>query len=92
MVITKKFIYSKRVEGEPKETDFSLIQYDLPVALNDGGLLILISEILNSILLTRTTISEVFVEAIYHSVDPYMRVAMGHLPIGTTMVGSQIAR
>ncbi|KAG4069464.1 hypothetical protein HA402_001763 [Bradysia odoriphaga] len=71
MVLTKKFIYAQRVEGEPKETDFSLIEYDLPVALNNG---------------------EVFVEAIYHSVDPYMRVAMGNQPIGTTMIGGQIAR
>lgn len=39
MVLTKKFTYVQRVEGEPKETDFSLIEYDLPVALNNGGLL-----------------------------------------------------
>lgn len=36
--------------------------------------------------------TEVLVEAIYHSVDPYMRVAMGYHEIGATMVGSQIAR
>lgn len=37
MVITKKFIYAKRVEGEPKETDFVLIEDELPTELNDGG-------------------------------------------------------
>lgn len=37
MIITKKFIYAKRVEGEPKETDFSLIEEELPTVLNDGG-------------------------------------------------------
>ncbi len=38
MVLTKKFIYAQRVEGEPKKTDFSLIEYDQPVALNNGGI------------------------------------------------------
>lgn len=37
MVITKKFIYAKCVEGEPKEKNFSLIEDELPVVLNDGG-------------------------------------------------------
>lgn len=36
MVKTKKFIYAKVFEGEPKETDFKLIEEELP-ALKDGG-------------------------------------------------------
>lgn len=36
MVKTKKFIYAKPFEGEPKETDFKLVEEELP-ALKDGG-------------------------------------------------------
>lgn len=36
MVKTKKFIYAKAFEGEPKETDFKLVEEELP-ALKDGG-------------------------------------------------------
>lgn len=36
MVKTKKFIYAKAFVGEPKETDFKLVEEELP-ALKDGG-------------------------------------------------------
>lgn len=36
MVKAQKFIYSKRFVGEPKLTDFSLEEEELP-DLNDGG-------------------------------------------------------
>lgn len=36
MVKTKKFIYAKVFEGEPKETDFKLVEEELP-ALKNGG-------------------------------------------------------
>lgn len=36
MVKTKKFIYAKVFDGEPKETDFKLVEEELP-ALKDGG-------------------------------------------------------
>lgn len=36
MVKTKKFIYAKAFEGEPKETDFKLVEEELP-PLQDGG-------------------------------------------------------
>lgn len=36
MVKTKKFIYAKRFNGEPKETDFQLVEEELP-PLKDGG-------------------------------------------------------
>lgn len=36
MVKTKKFIYAKAFDGEPKETDFKLVEEELP-ALKDGG-------------------------------------------------------
>jgi len=70
MVKTKKFIYAKAFEGEPKETDFKLVEEELP-ALKDG---------------------EVLSEAIFHSVDPYMRPYMARYPVGVTMIGGQIAK
>lgn len=36
MVKTKKFIYAKAFVGEPKESDFQLVEQELP-ALKDGG-------------------------------------------------------
>jgi len=70
MVKTKKFIYAKAFEGEPKETDFKLVEEELS-ALKDG---------------------EVLSEAIFHSVDPYMRPYMARYPVGVTMIGGQIAK
>jgi len=70
MVKTKKFIYAKAFEGEPKETDFKLVEEELP-ALKDG---------------------EVLSEALFHSVDPYMRPYMARYPVGVTMIGGQIAK
>lgn len=36
MVRAKKFIYAKRFEGEPKLTDFKLVEEELP-ELQEGG-------------------------------------------------------
>lgn len=36
--------------------------------------------------------SDVLVEAIYLSVDPYMRPRSERLPIGSTMIGGQVAK
>lgn len=36
MVKAKKFIYAKRFDGEPKLSDFELIEEELP-SLKDGG-------------------------------------------------------
>lgn len=35
-VTAKKFVYAKRFDGEPKLTDFDLVEEKLP-ALKDGG-------------------------------------------------------
>ena len=70
MTIVKKIILPNGFKGEPKLTDFKLVEERLP-ALKDG---------------------EVLFEALYHSVDPYMRVYMADLPLGSTMIGGQIAR
>lgn len=36
--------------------------------------------------------SEVLVEALYLSVDPYMRPYMERFPVGATMIGGQVAK
>lgn len=36
--------------------------------------------------------TEVLSEAIFHSVDPYMRPYMARYPVGVTMIGGQIAK
>ncbi|XP_001602859.1 prostaglandin reductase 1-like [Nasonia vitripennis] len=70
MVRAKKYVFRKYFLGEPKASDFSLEEEDLP-DIKDG---------------------EFLVEAEYLSVDPYMRKVSSSLPLGTTMLGSQVAR
>lgn len=38
------------------------------------------------------SISDVLVEAVYLSVDPYMRAYMPQMPVGITMIGGQVAK
>jgi len=66
----KKFIYASAFKGEPKPSDFQLVEEDLP-ALKDG---------------------EVLIEAVYLSVDPYMRPYMSRFPVGSIMIGGQTAK
>jgi prostaglandin reductase 1 len=69
-VRAKKFVYASAFEGEPKASNFQLVEEDLP-ALKDG---------------------EVLIEALYLSVDPYMRVYTAKLVIGADMIGGQVAK
>lgn len=69
-VRAKKFIQLSAFKGEPKLSDFQLVEEDLP-ALKDG---------------------EVLIEALYLSVDPYMRPYMSRFPVGTQMIGGQVAK
>ncbi|KAF7275307.1 prostaglandin reductase 1-like isoform X2 [Rhynchophorus ferrugineus] len=70
MVKAKAYIYHKRFEGFPKETDLKLVEEELP-PLSRG---------------------EFLAEAVYLSVDPYMRAYARTLPTGNTFIGQQIAR
>ena len=36
--------------------------------------------------------NEILTEALYFSVDPYVRKAIDRFPVGTTMIGRQIAK
>lgn len=69
-VRAKTFIQLSAFKGEPKLSDFQLVEEDLP-ALKDG---------------------EVLIEALYLSVDPYMRPYMSRFPIGSLMIGGQVAK
>jgi len=68
----KRWVYATAFQGEPKVSDFELVEEDLP-QLKDG---------------------EVLFEALYLSVDPYMRAYVKKLgnKTGYTMFGSQVAR
>lgn len=70
MVRAKKFIYANAFQGEPKLTDFKLVEEDLP-GLKDG---------------------EILIEAIFLSVDPYMRPYMSRFPVGCLMIGGQVSK
>ncbi|XP_015607850.1 prostaglandin reductase 1 [Cephus cinctus] len=70
MVKTQKYVLSKQFEGEPKRSDLTIVEEELP-PLKDG---------------------EYLVEAEYLSVDPYMRAYVPRLPLGITMIGSQVAK
>lgn len=70
MVRAKLFNLVNAFSGEPKLTDFQLVEEDL-LEVNDG---------------------EFLAEALYLSVDPYMRKYMSRYPVGTQMIGGQVAK
>lgn len=93
---TKRFVYAKRFEGLPKITDFQLVEEDLP-ELKDGGKCQLFSiqyseKSINNSGFWFLVLLDVLVEAVYFSVDPYMRAYMDRYDVGVTMIGGQIAK
>lgn len=92
MVRAKIFIYAKKFEGLPKVSDFELQEEELP-NLKDGGksMIVWMLYCVDSNFF-HEHFSEILVEAIYLSVDPYMRVYVERYQIGNTMIGSQIAK
>lgn len=64
------FIYAHKFDGEPKLSDFMLVEEDI-ANIVDG---------------------EFLAEAIFISVDPYQRTLIVQFPVGTVMVGRQVAR
>lgn len=70
MVKGKSFIYKTRFDGFPKETDFELVEEDLPPIQN----------------------GEFLAEAVYLSVDPYMRAYAPTQPLGKPYLGTQVAK
>ncbi|KAG4075639.1 hypothetical protein HA402_003464 [Bradysia odoriphaga] len=69
-VIAKKYVFAERFVGEPKLSDFKLVEEELP-PLKDN---------------------EVLAEALFLSVDPYMRAYVDRLQIGQVMIGGQVAK
>lgn len=93
MVQAKKFIYAKRFVGLPKVTDFRLEEETLP-ALGDGGKVTLVftqSSVFNEVEFFQFS-ADVLVEAVFLSVDPYMRAYMDRYEVGVTMIGGQVAK
>ncbi|XP_033223578.1 prostaglandin reductase 1-like [Belonocnema kinseyi] len=69
MVVAKKFVIANHFDGEPKPSDLTLVEEELP-PIKDG---------------------EYLVKAEYLSVDPYMRVYSLNIPVGSVMIGGQVA-
>jgi len=70
MVVAKKYVYAERFVGEPKLSDFKLVEEELPPLKQN----------------------EVLAEALFLSVDPYMRAYVDRLQIGQVMIGGQVAK
>ncbi|CAK1551192.1 unnamed protein product [Leptosia nina] len=66
----KKYVLVKYYHGEPKESDFEIVEEDLP-EVKDG---------------------EIMVEALYYSIDPYMRAHMQLHKLPIDMIGRQLAK
>lgn len=87
MVKAKKYILKSHFNGFPKATDLELVEEELP-ELKDGGKYGSCRE-LNFV---SKFVVEFLAEAVVLSVDPYMRSFEKNLDIGTTFIGSQVAK
>lgn len=90
MIEAKRIVYASAFDGEPKLNNFRTDTEVLP-ALSEGGKWICGRHFIH-VSFQGQLFSDVLVEAIYLSVDPYMRVQMPKLPVNITMIGEQIAR
>jgi hypothetical protein len=83
MATARKITVDRRFDGMPKESDFKVVEEQLP-PLKDGG------ECGPDAF--DVFLPEFLAEAVYLSVDPYMRAYAHNIPLGATMVGTQVAR
>lgn len=67
----KKWVLVKHFDGAPKDSDFELVEFDLPEELQEN---------------------EVLLEAVYLTVDPYMRPYSKRFPVPLDMFGEQLSR
>ncbi|XP_017574254.1 prostaglandin reductase 1 isoform X1 [Pygocentrus nattereri] len=101
MVQAKSWILKQHFEGFPKDSDFELKQEQLPEP-KDGGwwlkefvfstldCICVFSVVGNSCV---TVVAEVLVEAVFLSVDPYMRpYSRVRMQPGDVMIGTQVAK
>jgi NADPH-dependent curcumin reductase CurA len=68
----KVFIYAKKCVGEPKLTDFKLIEEELDDPIESNG--------------------EFIAEALYFGINAGLRAYQEIFPIGSVIVGAQVAR
>ena len=83
MVTSKKIILGKHFDGMPQESDFKIVEEQLP-PLKDGG------EYPQPPL--PHCLPEFLAEAVFLSVDPYMRAYAHNMNPGDVMVGTQVAK
>ena len=95
MVKAKRFSLVRHFEGLPTKDNFKLEDQELPELKDDGKKR---NEIINSMIICFSVkgnifSTEILVEALYFSVDPYMRpyVAMLLKP-GDAIIGGQVGK
>lgn len=99
MVKAKKFIYAKPFEGFPKLDNFRLEEETLPELQNGGSywrLTLFPFDFISVLIRMNNFVLDIMVEAIFLSVDPYMRLFVDafkdQFPSGSTMIGNQVAK
>jgi prostaglandin reductase 1 len=88
MVKAKRYVFQKQFVGLPKATDLKLVEEELP-PLKDGGKP---PKLHFNLVICSCCYLEFLSEAVYLSVDPYMRAYAPRLTLGTTFIGSQVAK
>lgn len=82
----KKYVLQKHFNGLPKSDDLQIVEETLP-SLKPGG-----KSSIKPIQPSKNYFLEYLVEAVYLSVDPYMRAREPSLDLGTVFVGSQVGK
>lgn len=102
MVKARKFIIVDHFKDWPKESDLKIVEEDL-APVKDGGkcvdkYFVFLKLKLYYVILYRMcsffyfVITEFLAEALYLSIDPYMRAYAYRYTKESTMIGSQVAR
>lgn len=91
MVVAKKYIYVKEYDGLPKDENVKIVEETLP-SLKDGGKSLKLMLKMDFFLIMLFYNLEYLVEAVYLSVDPYMRAYAPNYKINDTLIGTQVAK
>lgn len=90
MVTSKKIVYIKAFDAMPKHENFQVVEEELP-ELKDGGIHRNIIVYFSYSLISDFFVwLEYLVEAVFFSVDPYLRI--WPCEIGQAMIGTQVGK
>jgi NADPH-dependent curcumin reductase CurA len=93
----KKFVLKQRPEGSIVPSNFDLVDEEIPDNIEEGGMkafpCLAKETIPNPIKFQILTcmVLEILCQALWLSVDPYMRGAANRINLGDTMPGVQVA-